>query len=133
MVKVRRRVNVIKAQIERCPWWLIFIFAVLLLFGAGFGCGYYCGANVYDHSIGDGAAQRQLDQAQENQHAITDRAEDAAQRAGDIEDGIGRGQEAVNRAEESAGRIDSGLQEAGNIIEDCQRILESVRQRGKAD
>ena len=73
VVKVRRRVNGIKAQIERCPWWLIFIFAVLLLFGAGFGCGYYCGANVYDHSIGDGAAQRQLDQAQENQHAITDR------------------------------------------------------------
>lgn len=111
----------------------LFYFAVLLLFGAGFGCGYYCGANVYDHSNGDGAAQLQLDQAQENQHAITDRAEDAAQRAGNIQSRIDRSQKAVDRAEESAGRIDSGLQEAGNIIEDCQRILESVRQRGKTD
>ena len=44
-----------------------------------------------------------------------------------------RSQEAVNRAEESAGRIDSGIQEAGSLIEDSQRILERVRQRGKAN
>lgn len=132
MEQVRRQVNGIKAQIERYPWWAIIAIA-LLLFGAGFGCGYYRGTRILGDSNRTKSIERELDQAEENQRAITERAEDAAQRTGDIQSRIDRGKEAVSRAEESAGRIDGSLQEAGSLIDDCERILEDVCQRGKAN
>lgn len=114
------------------PWKrvLVVVISFLLIFLSG----YYAGRKSLrvDGNRTDSTAE-QFDRAAATQRTLTNRTEEAAQRAGDVENRISRSEEAVNRAEESAGRIDSGIQEAGSLIEDSQRILERVRQRGKAN
>lgn len=115
------------------PDWYRRIAAALLIFGLGFGIGYHTGAGVYDDAERTGTAQQQLERAQGQQRAITAGSESAAQRAGDVENRIERGQEAVQRAEEAAGSVDDGLQKSGELIRDCQQVLDGIRERGEKD
>lgn len=125
--------NQVQSQVNHCPRWALHLAAALVLFGTGFGFGYYRGAHVYGQPVGNGEAQQQLDAAQKAQRGITDTAERATQRASDVQDRITRSQEAVERANERVESAAGSLAETGSLIDDCQRILEEVWSRGKTD
>lgn len=77
-------------------------------------------------SVGD-----QLRQAGDTQQAITAGIEDAEGRAAGISGKLEQSEAGVNRAEQSAYYIGRNVQDAGELIGDCQRIVREIRQRAE--
>ncbi|PWM78789.1 MAG: hypothetical protein DBY32_04770 [Phascolarctobacterium sp.] len=69
----------------------------------------------------------EIEQAERNQQAITDRITGAEKRADSIEAGISRSQAAIGSAESAANRIEGYLTEAGNLIGECKEIIGNIR------
>lgn len=117
--------------------WHRWIAAALLIFCLGFGCGfgigYHTGAGVYDDAERAGRVEQQLDDAEKSQREITEGTERAAQRASDVEKRVERGQEAVDRADERAAAAQESESIAASTIDKCERILETIRERGTAN
>lgn len=123
----------LQAQADRCPRWAVCLAAALLLFGAGFGCGYYRGSHLYDHGNGANAVREQLNRAEDNQRSITDGLQRAADQSGRITSEIDESRGIVQDIAESAGRSAGQIDQAGSLIDSSQSILERVRQRGKTN
>ena len=105
---------------------ILAVFALLLLAGVG---GYLLGVertqDLYDNGGGAGQVGGQLEQAEVNQHAITDGISHA--------EGTGQSIAGAGHAiAESAGHIAGGVTEAAGLIDECQQILGRIRNRGQA-
>ena len=98
----------------------------LLLLALAFGWFYLAGRNdVSDIGKRADETRSELESAREEQRdqaAALDRAEGAADRS----------QSAVRDSEERADRVQELERSDAEIIRDCQSILETVRERGKA-
>lgn len=135
MEKVRGKFNEIKAKIDRIPHWVLVALLAAVCFGAGYACGLRNAGRtyVYDHGNGADTVREQLNRAEDNQRSITDGLQRAADQSGritsEIDESRGIVQDIAESADRSAGQID----QAGSLIDSSQRILESVRQRGKTD
>lgn len=135
MEKVRGKLNEIKTQIDRIPHWALVALLAAVCFGAGYACGLRNAVrtDVYDHGNGADTVTDQLDRAEDNQRSITDGLQRAADQSGRITSEINESREIVQDIAESAGRSADQIDQAGSLIDSSQRILERVRQRGKAD
>lgn len=112
-------------MLKNYRWSLIAVAVTFALYA------YFCG--VSDNGGGAGDVGAELDTTVRNQSDITSRIDGIEEGVDDIEGGINRSAEAVGRAEERALRIEGSLDEAGRLIAECQRIVESVRARGEAN
>ena len=116
-------------MIEKKRLTLAALLALLLSAGV---LGFY----VYHHGRGIDPAGGEYQRAAENQQRITEGIQSAEETNGGIGDAIDRStdritesQGTVQSARESIERNEDDLDQAGRILEDCQRILRSVRER----
>ena len=82
------------------------------------------GGDVSDNGIRIDDVRNELSTATERQREITSGLESAVQRSDSIE-------ERSNRIEERAVRSESVVRDAGVLIDECQQIIGTVRNRGK--
>ena len=106
--------------------WYRFAFVGIIALLLGIAIGYGIGLrNIHDNGGGAGQVGGQLEQAEVNQHAITDGISHA--------EGTGQSIAGAGHAiAESAGHIAGGITEAAGLIDECQQILGRVRNRGQA-
>ena len=133
-------VQIKKAIIMRC---LIAIAVFVAVFCAGYMLGIRNAGNAGDVSDHGGGADRtagQLEQAAGAQQRITTDLRGATESAGRLSDridagarAVDRGRNAVQEAAGSADSIDKKIDESRRLIDECQRILERVLGRAKAD
>lgn len=116
-------------MIEKKRLYLAAVFALLLSAGV-------LGFCVYHHGRGTDPAGGEYQRAAENQQRITEGIQSAEETNGEIGDAIDRStdriaesQGTVQAAKESIERSEDDLDQAGRILEDCQRILSRVRER----
>ena len=97
----------------------------LVVFVVGFVSGYMLGLrNVSDHGGGADTVGNQL---AETGTAIQ-HAKDGIDQAAGTADKVGAG---IGAAKESAGYLQHTADTSAELIADCQRIIETVRRRGK--
>ena len=101
---------------------LVSVAVLVAIFSAGYLFGIR--ANVPDHGDGVGNIGEQLGTAVSNQQQITDGVGSAKEGAAHIEAGI---QHITESAEQSA----AAVSEAAGLIDECQQIIGTVRNRGK--
>ena len=104
---------------------LVVLIVLVVCFGAGYLLGVERTQDLYDNGGGAGQVGGQLEQAEVNQHAITDGISHA--------EGTGQSIAGAGHAiAESAGHIAGGVTEAAGLIDECQQIIGRVRNRGQA-
>lgn len=107
--------------------WLIALFLVLLCFGGS----YYCFARYREtvHSVdtvGVSNAKEELERAISNQQEATRTVEQIHNRIGNVQEGIGKLEDSVSRTEQFNRELIGEEQRAGELIEECQRILDTA-------
>ena len=104
---------------------LIVVILLVVIFCAGYMLGLRnAGAGVHDNGNGISHVGEQLGTAVSNQQQITDGVGSAKEGAAHIETGI---QHVAESAEQSA----AAVSEAAGLIDECQQIIGTVRNRGK--
>ncbi len=107
---------------------LTVVLIVLVFLVGAFGCGYLLGVertkDIYDHGSGIDAVREQYQHIEVNQRQITDGLESAVQRSDTAAARAGRIEERAGAAAQSVG-------EAGRLLDECQQIIGTVRNRGK--
>lgn len=111
----------IKGFFPRTIDFVVFIILVLLaLFGICVGIG-----TLYYHGAGTNPLGTQLEQAEHTQSSITGGVSDSRKETESL-----RGE--MREVGESISRIRSDVASSRELIEDSQRILDGIRQRGKS-
>lgn len=77
-------------------------------------------------------AEEQLNRARENQQETSRVVGEIADRARNIEQRVDRAEEATERARQSLLELNDENQRAGELVEECQRILSASRKRVQA-
>lgn len=105
---------------------ILIVFAVLVaIFGAGYMLGLRnAGTGVPDNGDGVSHIRNELGTAQEHQREITEGIGSAKEGAARIETGV---QHVTESVEQSA----AAVSEAAGLIDQCQQIIGTVRNRGK--
>lgn len=105
---------------------LILIVTVLLVvvFGVGYMLGLRAGTDVSDHGNGIDDIREQYQHIKVSQHEITNGIREATGTGGAIA-------ESSRAIETTAGAIAGGVNESGRLIDECQQIIGTVRNRGK--
>ena len=89
-------------------------------FMVGFVAGYLCGLrNVHDNGTGTATVGQQLNEAGTN--------------ISNAKEGIDSAQNHIATGAESVEYLQGTVTASGDLIEDCKRILETVRRRGKTN
>ena len=105
---------------------ILTVFIVLVVcFSAGYLLGCDRTKDLYNNGAGTGTAGEQLGQAVSNQQSITDGIQNAEHTSNAA---AGTAQAIA----ESAGNIEAGVNETAGIIDSCQQILGTIRNRGQA-
>ena len=105
---------------------ILIVFAVLVaVFSIGYMLGIRnAGAGVHDNGNGIEPIRNELGTAAEHQREITSGLEGAVA-------GSHAAAERAGRIEEAAVRSEAAVGEAGRLIDECQQIIGTVRNRGK--
>ena len=88
---------------------------------------------IFDNRSGVDKAREQLNSAAGVQQQITTGVGDAKNAAENITGEIAEGRAGVEQASVTAGYIERKVYSSGELIEDCQRVISRVRQRGTKD
>lgn len=108
------------------PFFVV-LFFILLCFG-----GYYCYTAFYGKTIhssdtmGVPNPKKELERAIGNQQETTRAVEQVRSRIGNVQEGIGKLEQSASRVEQINGELVSEEQRAGELIEECQRILDDA-------
>lgn len=106
---------------------LIVLFFVLLCFG-----GYYCYTTFYGKTIhssdtvGVPNSKKELERAIGNQQETARVIEQVHDRIGNVQEGIGKLEQSASRVGQVNEELVSEEQRAGELIEECQRILDDA-------
>lgn len=101
------------------------LFLVLLCVG-----GYYCYEKFYretvhsSDTVGVPNPKKELERAISNQQEATRTVEQIHDRIGNVQEGIGKLEDSASRTEQLNRELVSEEQRAGELIEECQRILD---------
>lgn len=101
---------------------------VLLMAACFWICG---GKKLPDNGAGVESIGEQLDSAAGEQREITERIKSAEDRTQNIQGGIEQGEARIDNATERVENIERSITSTGELIAECQRILENVRRRGE--
>ena len=106
------------------------IIAIVVILALCFSAGYLLGVkragDVPDNGDGTANIREQLGTAAVNQREITEGITGAESGAARIEGGI-------QQVSTSAELVEAGVAEAGRLIDECQQIIGTVRNRRKAE
>ena len=125
--------NQLQAQAGRCPRWAVYLVAALLLFGAGFGCGYYRRSHLYDHTERAESIEQQLEQAADYQQRAAQKLQEAEQANRHLTESISDSRTAVEGLGNTVTAGRERLTESQQLLDQSQSILDAVRRRGEAD
>jgi peptidoglycan hydrolase CwlO-like protein len=108
---------------------ILVLVGFVLLLGAGFA-GYLLGweraEDVYCNGSGTESVGQQLEQAGTN-------ISNATSGIGQAENHVGNVQAGINNAQESTDYLQGTVSTSTELIADCKRILEAIRQRANTD
>lgn len=106
---------------------------VLAVF-VGFFAGYVCGIRqLHDDSDRVSQIGTEFERVEATQRTISqsvDRLSDSSEK---LEHRIERSQKGIRNLEKTGSVLEGKNKRAGKLIEDCQRILQAIRQRGETD
>ena len=105
---------------------IIVVVILAVTFFAGYMLGVQSGTDVPDHGNGIDDIREQYHKIEVNQHQITNGLESAVA-------GSHAAAETAGRIEERAGAAAESVAEAGKLIDECQQIIGTVRNRGQAN
>lgn len=124
----------VKNKLSIVPRHVWYALILALVCGIFFSAGYMFGRkSVRNKGVRAESITSQLDTVTDNQRTITEGIDRASERTTNVEREVTGSAEGITRAEERTDSIESNLDESGKLIESCQRILQAVRSRGKAN
>ena len=115
-------------------------FCLLLLLSSCVGIWFSFGAGSRTHDSGSGvhdngeradAVSHEIGAAREQQHQISEGLQSAESRAGKVTSSLERSASANHEAASRADSIEATIEQQRAAIADCQRIVRTVRERGK--
>lgn len=108
---------------------LLIALAIFLCVGIWFS--FCAGSRVYDNGERIDAVRHEIGTAREQQHEISEGLQSAESRAGKVTSSIERSASASREAASRADSIEATIEQQRAAIADCQRIVRTVRERGK--
>lgn len=110
------------------------IVVCVLAFMLGFGVSWLAKRNRRGDGVcSDGKsvqqAEEQLERAERNQQETSAVVGEIADRVRDIQQGVDRVEKSTERVRQSLSELDGENDRAGDVVEECERILESCRRR----
>lgn len=90
-------------------------------------------SSLPDDRTGAATVGTQLEQARTNQSATAGSIKAAAGTTESILGGINSGRKQIEAATGTIGRVEEASRSSGEIIRECQSILQAVRTRGKTE
>lgn len=105
---------------------IVVVVILALCFSAGYLLGVKRAGDVSNHGDGTDNIREQLGTTAVNQRELTEGIAGA-------ESGVARIEGRVQQVSASAERVEAGVTEAGRLINECQQIIGTVRNRGKAN
>lgn len=115
---------------------LFIALAIFLCVGIWFSFGagsrtHDSGSRVHDNGVGADTVRHEIGAAREQQHQISEGLQSAESRAGEIANSLERSETANQEAASRADSIEATIEQQRAAIADCQRIVRTVRERGK--
>ena len=105
---------------------------LLLIAGAAFIClCLFAGSGVHDNGERIDTVRHEIGAAREQQHQISEGLQSAESRAGEVASSLERSETANREAASRADSIEATIEQQRAAIADCQRIVRTVRERGK--
>lgn len=105
---------------------------ILLIAGLAFAClCFFAGSGVHDNGERIDTARHEIGAAREQQHQISEGLQSAESRASEITSSLKRSASANQEAASRADSIEKTIEQQRAAIADCQRIVRTVRERGK--
>lgn len=105
---------------------------LLLIAGAAFIClCLFAGSGVHDNGERADAVRHEIRTAREQQHKISEGLQSAESRAGKVTSSLEQSASANREAASRADSIEATIEQQRAAITDCQRIVRTVRERGK--
>ncbi len=107
---------------------------IMLIAGAAVICAgvyFFAGSRVHDNGVGADTVRHEIGAAREQQHQISEGLQSAESRAGEIANSLERSETANQEATSRADSIEATIEQQRAAIADCQRIVRTVRERGK--
>lgn len=108
---------------------LLFLASVCLLCWGSYQYGKHAAAGNDNYSEGIQQAGEQLERAERDQQETSAVIGEVADRVGDIQQRADRAETAAERARQSLSELDGENKRAGEIVEECERMLESCGRR----
>lgn len=115
---------------------LFIALAIFLCVGIWFSFGagsrtHDSGSGVHDNRERVDAVRHEIRTAREQQHKISEGLQSAESRAGKVTSSLERSASANQEAASRADSIEATIEQQRAAIADCQRIVRTVRERGK--
>lgn len=91
----------------------------------------FAGSRVHDNGDGADAVRHEIGAAVSQQQQISRGLQDAESTVGSVAGSIERSESASRAAASTTDSIEATIQQQRSDIEECRRIIERIRQRGK--
>lgn len=105
---------------------------LLLIAALAFAClCFFAGSRVHDNGERIDAVRHEIGTAISQQHQISEGLQRAESRAGEVASSLERSASANQEAASRADSIEETIEQQRAAIADCQRIVRTVRERGK--
>jgi peptidoglycan hydrolase CwlO-like protein len=93
-------------------------------------CLFLCGG-ISDNGAGIESVREQLNSAATTERELTEGIESAEARTENIQERVSKSEAGIDAATNRAEDVERNITSSGELIKECQRILENVRARGE--